>query len=533
MNKFSISILFVLAIHCIQAQSPSFKYQGVARNAQNAVIANQDISLRLSIRNASNNPLYTEIHNTRTSDLGLFSVNVCAGTTPTGNCSAIDWSVGGYQLKVEIDPTGGNNFIDLGNSPILHVPLAAFATRAMSAINGDADSNPQNELQNLSFNTSNNTLAISQGNSVDLSALKNDADADPENEIQTILFDSTNNQVTLTKNGGSFILPSGGNSLWTKNGDTLQYVTGNNSIKFNPRGSKAIFDINFRSNAARRFSSESLRWSEEYWTKPSNALGKEIAYGGHIEEYPTTYNRLYLRFNNDTFYRASSYNFLFTPGSSPGTVTQSEIFSQANNNGQPVRVLSARMEGGGGVGNVHAYLAGRNAATTGVLSINNVVTPFSGIWAPNGNNIFGLFFNAQGQAQFAAQVKNFVEPHPSDPDKEIWYACIEGPEAGTYERGTAQLVNGQAEIKFSEHFSAIVNPSTITVILTPLSADSEGMAVVEKTPRGFKVKELRNGKGTYGFDWEVKGVRKGYENYQPVRPKQVVKSASDRPIEMD
>jgi hypothetical protein len=59
----------------------------------------------------------------------------------------------------------------------------------------------------------------------------------------------------------------------------------------------------------------------------------------------------------------------------------------------------------------------------------------------------------------------------------------------------------------------------ITVMLTPLSADSKGMAVVEKTATGFKVKELYQGTGSYGFDWEVKSVRKGFEEYQVIRQK--------------
>ncbi len=33
--------------------------------------------------------------------------------------------------------------------------------------------------------------------------------------------------------------------------------------------------------------------------------------------------------------------------------------------------------------------------------------------------------------------KNFVEPHPTDPSKEIRYASLEGREVGTYFRGTA------------------------------------------------------------------------------------------------
>lgn len=116
-----------------------------------------------------------------------------------------------------------------------------------------------------------------------------------------------------------------------------------------------------------------------------------------------------------------------------------------------------------------------------------------------------------------AKVKNFKIPHPEDPSKSIVYACIEGPEAAAYERGTAKLINGEAFIPYSDHFGLVINVRTLTVHVTPLFDDTFGLAVVEKTEKGFKVKELKGGKGNFSFDWEAKAVRKGYENYQAVR----------------
>lgn len=49
-------------------------------------------------------------------------------------------------------------------------------------------------------------------------------------------------------------------------------------------------------------------------------------------------------------------------------------------------------------------------------------------------------------------------------------------------------------------------------MLTPLAADSKGIAVINKSAGGFTAKELFEGKGNYEFDYEVKGIRKGYEN---------------------
>ncbi|MEM7655899.1 MAG: hypothetical protein AAF399_07210 [Bacteroidota bacterium] len=129
----------------------------------------------------------------------------------------------------------------------------------------------------------------------------------------------------------------------------------------------------------------------------------------------------------------------------------------------------------------------------------------------------GMTIDASGFGTVFADVKNFRMEHPNQPGKEIWYASLEGPEAGAYDRGTATLVNGEAEITFPEHFQLVANPQTMTITTSPWSADSKGLAVIERTETGFKVKELFSGTGNYQFDWEVKCVRKGFEDYQVIR----------------
>lgn len=150
-----------------------------------------------------------------------------------------------------------------------------------------------------------------------------------------------------------------------------------------------------------------------------------------------------------------------------------------------------------------------NAVDRGYIAVAN----------ENSLHMAGIMVNDTGQGVVFGDIKNFRMDDPKDPSKEIWYASIEGPEAAAYTRGTATLENGEAFVPFPEHFRSVANPGTMTVILTPMSADTYGLAVVEKTGAGIRVKELKGGAGNFGFDWEVKCVRKGYENYQPVRDK--------------
>jgi len=524
MNKLFVIMLFAAFAQLAAAQNVVFKYQGVARNNQNAPLTNQNISLRLTILNSNNAPVYSEQHMVTTSPIGLFNVNVCQGGSPQGSCDVIDWSKGGFQLKVDMDANGGTTYAPMGTSPILSVPIAAYAFKAQSAAN-DNDTDPQNEVQSMSFNSMTNSLTLTPGNSVDLSSLKNDADADPGNEIQAISIDTNTNTLSLSRGGGSIVFPRG-DGLWKMNGaNILQYANGNQTITFDKSGTaplnQAYFELNFRPNAIHRTVSGPTDWYTEFWTKPANATGDTITYGSSVKEYPTTYAQHYLRFNRDTFTIARISNTL--NGNSRKSVTNElALLNRAYNGATPVRLVGVYMNAFEGIGQINNFIGSQRGGAITAANVNNTVVPYIGLFHPTTpNTLIGGIFLQGTQSVVNANVKNFSMDHPKDASKEIWYACVEGPEAAAYERGTTRLVNGEAFVPFSEHFELVINPSTMTIQLTPGSAESEGLAVIEKNSKGFRVRELRKGTGNYTFDWEVKGVRKGYEDYKAVRIKGV------------
>jgi hypothetical protein len=140
----------------------------------------------------------------------------------------------------------------------------------------------------------------------------------------------------------------------------------------------------------------------------------------------------------------------------------------------------------------------------------------------------GMFVDDNGRGVVMADIKNFRAPHPAQPDTDIVYACVEGPEAAVYVRGTGQLVDGEARIFLPDHFVSVANVETMTVHVTPLSADSLGLSVVAKRLGDFIVRELHRGAGTYNFDWEVKAVRKGHEDYRVTRPRSEAAMSAQR-----
>jgi len=190
-----------------------------------------------------------------------------------------------------------------------------------------------------------------------------------------------------------------------------------------------------------------------------------------------------------------------------------------------IRVGSTMTIGSTGNSSPDGSLIARRAATGNIAGLLSGYggTPSTGfqiaVVNSAGTAIIGSLFSnyTTNQGTLTASVKNFVEPSPRDPSTDIYYASLEGPEAAMYTRGTATLVNGQAFISLPTHFSDLASSQGLTVLLTPLSADSMGLAVIGKSPSGFQVRELLQGRGNYAFDWEVKAVRKQYLDYRVQR----------------
>ena len=108
-------------------------------------------------------------------------------------------------------------------------------------------------------------------------------------------------------------------------------------------------------------------------------------------------------------------------------------------------------------------------------------------------------------------VKNFAVPDPQNAKKAIYYASLEGPEAGTYYRGTAKTVDGEAVIELPGYFARITERERMTVQITPVGAPNQ-LYISEKTPERVVIK-VAKGSVDGEFDYFVQGVRKGYLDY--------------------
>ena len=125
------TLLFLLFSLSAVAQNGGINFQGMARNTAGEALANQKISLRLSvlINSESGTVEYSETKEATTSGQGIFSVVIGDGNvlTKTGNFSDINWKNPVKFLKVELDPSGGTNFALMGTSRLQAVPFAYYA----------------------------------------------------------------------------------------------------------------------------------------------------------------------------------------------------------------------------------------------------------------------------------------------------------------------------------------------------------------------------------------------------------------------
>jgi len=131
-----------------------------------------------------------------------------------------------------------------------------------------------------------------------------------------------------------------------------------------------------------------------------------------------------------------------------------------------------------------------------------------GVWgevaSPSGYGLYSIGNSLTTGAKF------FVQPHPTDPSKEVRFACLEGNESGTYFRSRAVLHEGAAEIEVPEDFRLVTEPEDLTVQLTTIGRADVWVEsydldrIVVRGDRDVEVHVL------------VQGVRRGFQGLETI-----------------
>jgi uncharacterized protein (TIGR02145 family) len=145
MKKAITLFMFTLACGMIYSQAPDMmSYQAVIRDAEDNLVSNQTVGMKISIlayspQFGTSEELFSETHSAKTNDNGLVTVIIGTGTAVLGHLgSSIGWhdlAPGGHlTLKVQTDPIGGNNYSITTSSKLTSVPYA-FHAKTASTVN--------------------------------------------------------------------------------------------------------------------------------------------------------------------------------------------------------------------------------------------------------------------------------------------------------------------------------------------------------------------------------------------------------------
>ena len=219
-------------------------YQAIIKDASGVRVANQTVSMRVSIiyDSASGSTAYAETHTVSTTVDGLVNFVVGTGNQISGvTFNNIQWSRNALFIKNEVNTGGG--YVDLGTYQLRSVPFAYYAknaggTSGLSSISissgaisatsvnlsgaiaaasasitgtisagafvgdGSGLTGLPTGTDSQSLSLSGNVLSISSGNSVTLSMSGANTDSQTLSISGTLLSISNGNQVTLPSGGG-------------------------------------------------------------------------------------------------------------------------------------------------------------------------------------------------------------------------------------------------------------------------------------------------------------------------------------------
>jgi hypothetical protein len=173
--------------------------------------------------------------------------------------------------------------------------------------------------------------------------------------------------------------------------------------------------------------------------------------------------------------------------------------------------------------NPPAGVRGESASYVGVAGRSAGIAGVAGYFANSqcfGDDAFGYLGAKVGTKTYGVYsggdiggtgAKYFIEPHPTDASKEIRYVSLEGPEAGTYFRGSARTVHGRATIQVPESFRMVTDEKGLTVVVTPVGEMAQ-IAVVRRSLDSIVVQSSKD----VEFDYMVNGFRRAFRDFEPI-----------------
>jgi hypothetical protein len=147
------------------------------------------------------------------------------------------------------------------------------------------------------------------------------------------------------------------------------------------------------------------------------------------------------------------------------------------------------------------------------------ITPIRQEPIENNPNLRSLKYNTLTKEITHDVPKTFIIDHPTDPDRYLVHACLEGPESGVYYRGVSRLTDGETWVELPPYVSSLARD--LTVQLTQINSTRK-----DAFARLWAGSVSGQGFAVYGdacqFAWHVYGTR-GDIQTEPLRDDVVVR----------
>ena len=197
MKRLLTLLIFAISLQTYAQLPDAFNYQATIRAESGDLLVNTNVNFKVTIYEGQGvGDTYVESHFVPTDDLGHVNFVVGYGEPLEGSMAEIDWSMGNYWMKVELDT--GQGYVDMGDTQLLSVPYALYALES-GGETGD--------LQSVLDAGSNAEIVMSDDNLEGLKVMSSGGD-NPDrnyNGIQSIISGTDGRNIALSgiSNGDS------------------------------------------------------------------------------------------------------------------------------------------------------------------------------------------------------------------------------------------------------------------------------------------------------------------------------------------
>ncbi len=529
-------------------QAPqAFNYQAVVRNKPGEVLKAQRLNIQISILsdNAQGPVVYQEMHATTTSDAGTISLQIGKGSPLQGKFNEIDWASGkDYFLNTAF--TLNNETITLGAVQVLSVPYALYAQRSgekhkLILENGMLSIEGGGEGVKLPSGSSSGKCLWEEGTNEiyykgamslkqnNIPYLQANSDIDGVGHLRlnykgdkSITFDQGE---IVTYNSGEQPKVKITNTDNTENGGIGIWGGGLEHLSLlAPKIEGGIgSSIYMRGKDVRKrlVSLIANEYGGSIFLLKADATGKnavldyEGLYLWNLNNKKTVSIENYSKDNIKRgiirlYDHSDSENKQYAYISGDGSIGLDGYNGQRN-------VLLGNVAGDKNSGGVWTYDQKGNSlvkisSVTGASDAANISICYE-------NEDKGGFQIINGKSRLTTD-EIYLDGYPLRASSTSYSAGLkstaghapcfvsESTDRLITFRGTASLNNGQFKVVLPSEETDKIDEGSITVQVTPLSAASKGLAVIQKNNRSFTVAELMSGTGSYNFDWTLTAMIK-------------------------